>query len=232
MRSTATMWRSYVFDLDDTLFPERQYVESGYRAVAQHVAGQTGIDSAVAYQGFVDIAAAGNTANTFDAWIEQNHRLVSLSAAELVDCYREHTPTNIALFDEVPEVFAVLQERRRKIGILTDGNRQVQRRKVKALGVGDLVDGIVFSDDFGREHWKPSQVPYRAILEKLNETPDQAVYVGDNPIKDFFATRQLGMSSVRVKRAGALHFERAALNPAYESDKTISSLRELLKSEI
>jgi HAD superfamily hydrolase (TIGR01549 family) len=43
--------RAIVFDLDDTLYPERQYVHSGYRAIEAHLHSRLGMEGHFAYEG-------------------------------------------------------------------------------------------------------------------------------------------------------------------------------------
>jgi putative hydrolase of the HAD superfamily len=85
---------------------------------------------------------------------------------------------------------------------------------------------IVVSDDYGLDAWKPSAVPYRAALDQLGVEAANAVYVGDNPHKDFVGARALGMATVRVRRTIGDH-ARTVLDPDYEADVTVASLDEL-----
>src|SRR5262249_51308558 len=112
------------------------------------------------------------------------------------------------------------------VGVLTDGMAAVQRRKLRALGLDRRVPCIVVSDDYGLDCWKPSPVPYRAALEQLGVAAGQAVYVGDNPAKDFIGARALGIATVRVRRPVGDH-SGTVLDAAHEADVTIASLDEL-----
>jgi putative hydrolase of the HAD superfamily len=94
--------------------------------------------------------------------------------------------------------------------LVSDGHLAVQRRKLAALGLAHHFDAVVFSDEWGREAWKPSLVPFMAVLERLGVEASEAVYVGDNPAKDFLGARRAGMFAVRVCRPGG---EYARLEP-------------------
>jgi putative hydrolase of the HAD superfamily len=85
-----------------------------------------------------------------------------------------------------------------KLGLLTDGYIDVQRRKVNALGIRHYFDTIIYSDEWGRDAWKPSLRPFRAVLERLSVPPENAVYVADNPLKDFLGANQIGMATIRT----------------------------------
>jgi len=68
-----------------------------------------------------------------------------------------------------------------KLGLITDGNATVQKRKIEALNVRDFFDVIVLSDRYGSNMQKPSPSPYQKAMEKLEVKAPEAIYVGDNP---------------------------------------------------
>ena len=65
-------WQAIVFDLDDTLYPERAYVLSGFRAVAAWAAGELGLPVT---QGFAELRRLfddGVRGDTFNRWLESH----------------------------------------------------------------------------------------------------------------------------------------------------------------
>ncbi len=100
--------------------------------------------------------------------------------------------------------------------------------KIKALELDRFVDCIVVTGDLGDEHWKPSETPYRKMVECLNLPFHECVYVGDNPHKDFVTTKRLGMKTVRIVREIGDHMQ-TKLSIAYEAEQTVCSLEELIK---
>ena len=209
-----------IFDLDDTLYPERSYNISGFEAVGDHVAAAHGIVGfAVAC---TELFRAGARRDIFDRAARQLGAV--LPVADLVDVYRAHAPS-ISLFDDARQALATCRDNG-PLGLLTDGYAAVQRRKVAALGINNLFASIVYSDDHGRGAWKPSEVPYRVTMANLADVADQFVYVGDNPVKDFVTARALGWYTVMVDRPSGVH--RTIGRPeGYEADSTVSSLVEI-----
>ena len=137
--------------------------------------------------------------NTFQLWLEElgapdTYGLVT----RLVDIYRNHDP----LLVPFPEVLGILRElsSRYRLGLLSDGYLGVQQRKLAALSLAGYFHGIVFSDSWGRENWKPSQRPFKEIANLLSLEPSRIVYVADNPLKDFLGARESGMFTVRLRR--------------------------------
>ncbi len=114
----------------------------------------------------------------------------------------------------------------RKLGIITDGYLITQKNKVKALKIEDCFDVIVYSDEIGREHWKPSEKPYRKIMGKLSCAGNECIYIADNPKKDFITAKALGWMTVHIRRPSG-EYRHHVPQDGYEADKEITSLFEL-----
>ena len=193
-----TILRAVIFDLDDTLYPERDYVLSGFRAVAQWAQRELGIPSDEGYARFERLFAEGVRGTTFNQWLRESGLPEESWVSQMVQVYRRHQP-HIQPFADVPALLGRLG-RRYKLGLISDGYLQVQRKKWRALGLESHFSAVVFSDEGGRECWKPSTWPYRQALQRLGCGPDEAVYVGDNLLKDFWGANQLGMGTIHLHR--------------------------------
>lgn len=219
------MIRTLVFDLDDTLFSEREFVYSGFDAV------DTWLRKEKAIAGFRERAKAefdsGVRGKIFDRallllGVPQNGRLVE----RMVEVYRDHQP-RIRLFQDAEWALEYFSSRCR-LALLTDGYLTVQQRKVAALELSGRFATIVYSDRFGREGWKPSPRPYEQIITDLGCAPAECAYVGDNPAKDFVTAKRLGWFTIRVRRPRGEYFE-ARGDENHEADAEIESLQELDK---
>ncbi len=226
--------QAIIFDLDDTLYSERDFVLSGFRAVANWGTANLGISQAQGYETLFDLYQQGIRNNTFNQWL-QIHQIPAVSSSEetqsevvakLLDIYRQHTP-QIDPFAESIELLKILTQSY-KIGLVSDGYLEVQQRKWAALGLDHFFDAVVFSDSLGRENWKPSTAPFELVLERLNVAPEFSVYIGDNPRKDFFGARQLGMSTIQIKRIDAEYSHIPAPSLDYCADLTFDSLKDVL----
>jgi putative hydrolase of the HAD superfamily len=192
--------QAVVFDLDDTLYPERDYVRSGFHAVAAWAEVHLDIPARLGFVELNELFEAGVRGDTFDRWLAA-HRIHSQEHVKrLVSVYRTHKPA-VVPFPEVPQVLEALGAQY-KLGLLSDGHLETQRLKLDALGLAHCFDAIVFSDQWGREAWKPSIRPFVEMLKRLNLSADRAVYVADNPRKDFLGPRRLGMSSIWLRWSG------------------------------
>ena len=191
-----------VFDVDDTLYLERDYVRSGFRAVGDWLASEHGVT------GFSDAAW-----NTFLSGVRGrifNHALEALGCeqtpeliGQLVKAYREHDP-DIAL---APDAAVALEEavKRGPVSVITDGPVASQERKVRALGLQAVAHPVICTWRAGREFGKPHERAFREVEEATGMSGERLVYVADNPTKDFVAPRALGWRTIRVRRPGGLN---------------------------
>jgi putative hydrolase of the HAD superfamily len=218
-------WRAIVFDLDDTLYPERTYVLSGFRAVAAWVEEHLSIPQHQSFAELRRLFDEGIWGNTFDCWLESYGLEPNRWVAQMVRVYREHNP-HIAPYPEVAELLQRLSLHYR-LGLVSDGYAEVQKRKLTALGLAPCFDVLVFSDEWGREAWKPSSRPFEIVLKRLGVIGSEAVYVGDNPSKDFLGAREVGMRTVRVHHPDGLYSHLEPPSPEYAPDVEIKTLSDL-----
>lgn len=189
-----------VFDLDDTLFKEKDYVISGFRSV------DSWLQDNYCVEGFLSLAlerfGRGERGHIFDDVLKEIG--INVPVSGLVKQYREHEPI-ISLGDQVAKSLSELKMQGKELAIITDGYLDVQRKKVKALGLHELVDFVVFSDTWGRNSWKPNRKPFDVVMKEFRKLPEEYVYIGDNPAKDFMGARNVGWQSVRLRIAGREH---------------------------
>jgi putative hydrolase of the HAD superfamily len=166
-----------IFDLDDTLYSERDFVRSGHRAAAQAVWRDYGIDIESELQRRF---ALGQRGDLFTAALKSRNLEVPLDYVErvLVPAYREHTPM-IEPYVGTTQVLRQLRAAGHRTALLSDGWAAVQRRKLNALGLAELFDDVVLTDELGRASWKPSTRGFELILERQAVSPANAAYVAE-----------------------------------------------------
>ena len=115
------------------------------------------------------------------------------------------------------------------MGIITDGTATVQHNKVKTLDLDKLFDVIICTEDIGIEYCKPSVVPFEIMLKLLDTEPHDAVYIGDNVLKDFFGPNTIGMKTVNVTRAGVRDYiVGSPPNKTYLAKHQVGHLKDVL----
>ena len=214
-----------VFDLDDTLFAESDYVRSGMEAVGRWLEKERGI------RGLGKVAIAvyerGVRGTIFDVALEEmGVKFASRIIPEMVHVYRTHAPAISMGADTI----ALLDTLRTKLHLclITDGPLTSQLAKIKALGLEKWFESIRCTDEWGREFWKPNSRAYEEVCAKFPmPSQSQYIYVGDNPTKDFIAPRKLGWHTTRLIRNGGTYENAFAPSPNAEAEHEISSLDEL-----
>jgi putative hydrolase of the HAD superfamily len=217
-----------VFDLDDTLYLEIDFVRSGFAAVDRWV------NDRFAILGFFDRAwalfEAGRRGDVFDrALLELGIPVSPGLVRHLVDIYRGHAPS-IQLAPDAEETLDALCHRR-SAALLTDGFGTTQARKVAALGLTGRLRPIIYTDELGSDMQKPHPQGFLAIQKEFGLGAREFVYVADNPAKDFVGPRGLGWKTVRVRRPEG-QYAQLSVEPAQEADNTVTSLRELDLAEL
>ncbi len=84
------------------------------------------------------------------------------------------------------------------MGIVSDLTTHIQLRKIHKLGLSQYVDVLVTSEEAGSE--KPHAIMFLLALNKLDVSPHEAIFVGDNPINDIEGANAVRMDSVLIKR--------------------------------
>ena len=171
-----------VFDLDDTLYPEMDYVRSAYRAIARRYGADL----------LPRMLAAPNAREAFDS--------TGIDINEILDIYRTHKP-DIKLPWQSLYVLESLRLAGNIIGLATDGRSVTQRNKIEALGLEHFLrpDLIMISEEVGS-----GKISGEAFNRIATETKGESryIYIGDNPEKDFIAPNGLGWLTIEVKRGG------------------------------
>ncbi|MBP6505928.1 MAG: HAD family hydrolase [Opitutaceae bacterium] len=186
-----------VFDLDDTLYAEADFVDSGFRAVDHWLSVHEGV------KGFLEHARrhfnTGMRGKIFDAALNDLGVVaVPERVTILVEVYRSHVP-EISL-DAAVSRFLDWTAPRFNLAVLTDGYAVAQRQKLEALKLRRWFDCIIVTDEIGRQFWKPHRIGFERIMARFAGAVAGYVYVADNPQKDFIAPRQLGWRTVRLRR--------------------------------
>jgi len=203
MTSGCGQVRLVVFDLDDTLYPELDYVYSGFAAVAAAMKDELRAEADLAGR-MKAIFESGNHSRVFDSLLAELDRPAETALIRrMVELYRSHQPV-ISLFADADVALRQLAGRYH-LALLSDGYLISQQRKIEALQLASWMDRIVLTDELGREYWKPDHRPF-AMLESAFDLPGAlCAYVGDNPSKDFVAPNRLGWRTIMVRRPAALY---------------------------
>ncbi|MGF1544555.1 MAG: HAD family hydrolase [Parvularculaceae bacterium] len=203
-----------VFDLDDTLYKERDYVYSCFRWMGRAL-GDAGAADALrrAFE-----AGVGDPIGAMMA----EKGVAADDRTRLIAEMRDHAP-DISLSQDAAALLAEMRAQNAAFSIVTNGRSGTQRRKIAALGLGDAAS-LAISEEVGAE--KPDAKAFSAAAAV--HAGAKLVYVGDNPKKDFLAPKAMGWLTVMLRDDGRNVHRQVAPTPAHAAAREIDALTELL----
>ena len=208
-----------VFDLDDTLYKEIDFVKSAYIYVCKYIRSRFGIDFFSQIQECID-----DGINFYDYIISKLHHKHNFSIEKYLELYRFHYP-KLSLSADTTEFLNNISDRKIGFSIITDGRSISQNNKIKALGLSHLAQNIIISEETG---YKKPHVNNFKIIEKIY--PDKKLlYVADNTSKDFLAPNTLKWDTVCLLDNGQnIHKQNFDLQIKYLPKIKINYLKELI----
>lgn len=205
-----------VFDLDDTLYKEVDFVRSGFSAIASYV-GKDGI-----------------AVELFERWKRGQNALqwlidvtdIECEIPDLLHVYRTHLPS-IKLESSVEDMLDKLKQEGKVLGMITDGRSITQRHKIEALGLYRWItdDNLVISEEFGSE--KPDMANYEYFMSRYPVA--NYFYVGDNTAKDFVSPNILGWHTICIKDDGRnIHSQTFDVDIDYMPQRVFNDISEII----
>ena len=181
--------QAVIFDLDNILYPLNTYVKSGFRQISRLFLGRSQevydqLWNAYEKQCIVDRNGRDDAVTVAICTMLQAQDLYSEEMQQkCLRIYDQHTPS-IQSFDGVVELLRELREKGMRIGLLTDGPSEVQREKLRALGVIPLFDEIIVTDDIAgngdvMKFRKPNPICFEIMRLRLDVPYEKMGYVGE-----------------------------------------------------
>jgi len=210
-----------VFDLDDTLYPEVTFFQSGLKAVSKSLSKELRINWKNIYAEMLLINEIDGRGKIFDIFLEEHGIFTNSLLQNMISKYRNHN-YEIQIEENMMQFLLSLKDKSKYI--VTDGHKLVQSRKIAALKIFDHFDRIYITNRFGINKQKPSLYCFNKIANLEKTRLSEIIYIGDNPKKDF----------VNLNKAGAVTIQTCIyvdnpkhLQPEYNASYEVYSLREL-----
>jgi len=216
----------YVFDLDDTLYDEPEFVQGGTKSVLKWLADYYELE----YQPLHELMNSVTTAFPRNEWYQKLIEKAGIPYSQelinrMVDIYRNHTPNIHLPLDSSSFLSKIRSKEGVYLGLITDGMVSVQELKVKSLGLHKIIDLSVFTWNKGQEFQKPHPWSFKYIEEKTAASGVECCYFGNDSSKDFLAPNSLGWSTVCICRN--VENRIAAPNRKYMAQIEISSFDDI-----
>lgn len=176
-----------IFDLDDTLYKEIDFLKSAYQEIALWLEQEYEIRNVYNYM----LSCYEQKKNVFSC--VNNEYGLKVSLESYLYKYRMHIPV-ISLSADVDNLLKKMLDAGFILGIITDGRTVTQSNKIRALELERYIswENCIISESFG--YSKPSPEAFLFFQHKYPNA--DYYYVGDNVSKDFIAPNQLGWTTV------------------------------------
>lgn len=209
------MIQAIYFDLDGTLFDDRQYVRAGLLQAAENLEDRVGVN--IADELLNAYFSRNIREKTFDTVLKEEGLPPEL-VSTLVDAYHD----NEAKLVPFPEATKTLENLHKEyqIGLITGGTNG--RQKLRRLNLERYFEVVIVTSD--QNVTKRDAVPFEEALDTLDVSAEEAVFVGDRPSLDFIQPNRLGMYTVRVRTG---QYKETAAPENARPDITIDTLCEL-----
>ena len=171
----------FVFDLDDTLYNEKDYLYSGYWNIAHYLAERFENTKAQEYYTFLREEFEHNGRNNlFDRLLL--HFDLHVPIEILLDILHNQQ-ANIQLDKDAAELLNLLLMKKKKVYILTNGNICQQKNKVKLLDIAHIYPEIkvIYASQIMP---KPLPLSLHLILELERIEGKDAIMIGDSQVDE------------------------------------------------
>ncbi|MBP9986327.1 MAG: YjjG family noncanonical pyrimidine nucleotidase [Bacteroidales bacterium] len=139
-------------------------------------------------------------------------------AMEISEDYLYHMALSTKLMDGAAEVLEAIAARGGKMGIVSNGFKEVQRRKLAHAGIDKYFSAVIISDEVGV--MKPSPEIFTMAVDALGGDIRETLMIGDNLANDIVGAREAGIDQFYLNNFNTPHTEPVT----YES----GSLKDLL----
>jgi len=222
------MLRAVVFDLDDTLYPEKDFVVGGLLKAGEELEKIIGKEVGAGAI-FLEVLEREGVSKIFDKGlgrlgVEQTPEILE----RLVFVYRNHQP-KITPFPRTPELLEELHNKGLRLALLTDGPVECQKAKIKALEISRFFDHIVLTHELGgRAFYKPCMAGFETVEILLGVQGQEILMVGDRPRADLEPASRRGWKTIRVAYPGQFHAADKDVDEARPVARSVEELRNLI----
>jgi putative hydrolase of the HAD superfamily len=189
------MIKAVLFDLDETLILRsgaiRAFIKDQYLRFASMLAG---LDEGRYISRFLEIEKNGVIGkDVVYPELVGELNITGVSSDVLLEDYRQNYANFASPSPGAVEAVRQIREAGLKTGIVTNGNVRVQNSKIDAIGIRDLLDTLVISEDVGLR--KPDSAIFALAVANLGVDAESTLFVGDNPEVDIVGAAQAGLQT-------------------------------------
>jgi len=144
------------------------------------------------YECFPDIPCEQVMTELFRAkGVEHNADTLGINAAQL---FRISSIEYIRLYPKVLEALAFLRKKGHRLWLLSNAQRIFTEYELRHLGLGEQLDGIYLSSDYGCR--KPDARFFRALIEEKKLDPSRCLMIGNDRMTDIAGAKAAGLATL------------------------------------
>ncbi len=210
-----------IFDLDNVLYDEKEYIFAAYRSIARFLSERCRLDAEQVYSKLVvDLKRKGSLYPKLFNDAIADFGLDESLLPEILSLYAS-VEAPIRLFPDSEAALKLVRQHGLKVALVTNGGVKTQHNKVRLLKLEGYFDAILYARETGAGVEKPHPDVYKEVLQKLGASAERVLCIGDNPYTDFLGAKKLGMRTLRVLRG---EFKDVRLSDEYEAEYVMGSL--------
>lgn len=182
-------YKAILFDLDFTIYDECSYLKETVLS-SRIFNNPKSLLNIITYNFRIDSKNIIDDLLKYGNQLDQKNRDILFNTMKEVDA-------NITCYEGVDKLlFDLKRNALLTTGLVTNGIVEIQKNKLKCLGIDKYFDLIIFTKEQGKE--KPDQQPFKVAMEKTNIEPEFTLFVGDHPTNDIISSQELGMETMWI----------------------------------
>ena len=159
--------------------------------------------------------------NIFDRFIRKTYGKLDYGMlAKAIIAYRKVKAGNLMPYPNAVKTLIKLKERGLKLGIVSDAPVKQAWLRLAELNLCDFFDVVVARGP--KAKMKPHAMPFKKALSALEMTPEEILFVGDNPARDILGAKKVGMKTALAKYGQVIYGSKV------KADFEINDISELL----
>lgn len=203
------MYKTIIFDLDDTLSDNRKNMQGAFKKVVgkkysdKEFEKFNDIDKKIwkeRAKGAIKNPREGMTKEEVTEWIRAQRfikyfgNITYKEAVKYNNLYVQGLKEKAKPINGAIEILKYLKEKRYKIVIATNGPSDALPSKIEKLGFSNLIDKTMAADECG--NMKPHKHFYEALFDKINfHNKEKMLFIGDELDKDIKGGNEIGIDT-------------------------------------
>lgn len=187
--------QAILFDFDNTLADRGIYAYRAFRRIIrENMHNQDPVETEAVIQDCMLWDQGGTVPRSYVAKKLQEVYGIQIACEDFQRYWLQLQKEYAVLYPDTLSTLKTLKERGYRLGCVTDGWADIQRGKLETVGLTDMFEVIVVSEEVQAP--KPRPQMFEKALQELHLRPEETVYVGDVFAKDVLGAYRLGIRPV------------------------------------